>query len=137
MKVLIVDDSKSARDMAQQLLEPHMDACHFATNGQEAVDQARKAFMEGDPFDLICLDIEMPVMDGQQALKMIRMLERESINPTEKPTIIWMITSQDTSEQKIKAIFHGGCNGFIVKSRIKDELIAKLKDHGLFRNIRS
>ena len=48
-------------------------------DGMEAVDAFMMALEEGNPYDLVCLDIMMPVMDGYQALVGIRNLEKKEI----------------------------------------------------------
>ena len=49
--------------------------CHIAVNGKEAVEAFRIGFECGEPYDLVCMDIMMPEMDGQTAVKEIRALE--------------------------------------------------------------
>jgi two-component system chemotaxis response regulator CheY len=77
MKTLIVEDDFTSRLLIQKILTPFGE-CHLATNGEEAV----QAFMNSKtqntpPYDLICLDIMMPGMDGQTALGKIREIEKE------------------------------------------------------------
>ena len=48
-------------------------------DGMEAVDAFMMALEDGEPYDLVCLDIMMPVMDGYQALMGIRNLESKGI----------------------------------------------------------
>jgi two-component system, chemotaxis family, chemotaxis protein CheY len=74
MKILIVEDDFTSRTILQQMLEPY-GTCDVAVNGYEAVEAFGQAMKGGQPYDLVCLDIKMPVMDGQEALKRIRGLE--------------------------------------------------------------
>ena len=76
MKTLIVDDDFTNRLLLQELLRPHGQS-HVAVNGREAVDAVGVALEAKEPYDLICLDIMMPEMDGQEALGKIRALEEK------------------------------------------------------------
>ena len=74
MKALIVEDDFTSRLILQEFLKNYGPA-HVAVNGNEAVQAVRMALDAGEPYQLICLDIMMPQMDGQEALKQIRALE--------------------------------------------------------------
>ena len=71
MKTLVVDDDFTARVLLQETLKGY-GPVHVAVDGKEAVDAARVARDDGEPYDLICLDIMMPEMDGKTALKLMR-----------------------------------------------------------------
>ena len=72
MKTLIVDDDFTNRLLLQEILKVH-GPVHVAVNGKEAVEAVAAARdNKEDPYDLICLDIMMPEMDGQEDLKIIR-----------------------------------------------------------------
>lgn len=73
MKTLIVEDDFTSRLILQEILKLHGPA-HIAVNGIEAVEAVRTALESGEPYDLVCMDIIMPKMGGQQALKHIRSL---------------------------------------------------------------
>ncbi len=74
MKTLIVEDDFTSRVLLQEVLKRD-GTVHIAVNGKEAVDAVRAAMDAGEPYDLICLDIMMPEMDGYEALKEIRAIE--------------------------------------------------------------
>lgn len=76
MKVLIVEDDFVSRRLMQGILSPY-GICHVAVNGREAVEAFKIAINELDPYQLICLDIMMPEMDGHEALREIRRFEEE------------------------------------------------------------
>jgi CheY-like chemotaxis protein len=66
-KVLLVDDNELNRDLANELLGDLCIKVSVATNGAEAVDLVHK-----QPFDLVLMDIQMPIMDGLTATRLIR-----------------------------------------------------------------
>ena len=68
MKTLIVEDDFLARALLSTLLSEYGE-CHLVVDGEEAVSAIGKAYEKGEPYDLVCLDIMMPVMDGQKALE--------------------------------------------------------------------
>jgi two-component system chemotaxis response regulator CheY len=71
MKTLIVEDDFICRVVLQKLLGAYGE-CHVAVNGKEAVAVFQQALKTRQSYDLVCLDILMPEMDGQVALKAIR-----------------------------------------------------------------
>ncbi len=63
MKSLIVEDDFTSRNLMQIYLAD-MGPCHVAVNGREAVEAVTESLNEQKPYDVICLDIMMPEMDG-------------------------------------------------------------------------
>jgi len=126
MKTLIVEDDFTSRLLLQELLR-NFGLAHIAVNGREAVEAVRIALEAGQPYNLICLDIMMPIMDGQQALKEIRKLEEaRNIYSTDGAKIL-MTTALDDIQNKITA-FSGLCDGYLSKPIHKDQLMAELRD---------
>ena len=66
-RILVVDDSQNARDIAGQCLRDHGMKPVFATNGREAV-----AVLEKNPPDAVLTDLHMPKMDGLELVKYVR-----------------------------------------------------------------
>ena len=75
MRTLVVEDDFTSRLLLQSFLAKYGD-CHIAVNGKEAITAFRTANQEGNKYDLICMDIMMPEMDGQAAITQIRDLEQ-------------------------------------------------------------
>src|SRR5208282_338399 len=71
MRTLIVEDEFTSRLLLQSFLSQYGE-CHIAVNGREAVAAFRTACESGQAYDLICMDIMMPEMDGQTAVREIR-----------------------------------------------------------------
>ena len=70
LRMLLVEDDFASRLLLQIFLSRHGE-CHVAVNGREAVEAFRYASERGQPYDLICMDIMMPEMDGREAVRQI------------------------------------------------------------------
>jgi len=125
MKILIVDDDFSSRKILLKYLSAY-GQCDVAVNGIEAVEAFKLSMNEWEAYDLICLDIMMPEMDGQEALKQIRQIEMEKGVMGLDGVKIIMTTALDDSDN-IKISFREQCEAYIVKPIIKDKLIQKLE----------
>lgn len=108
----------------QQILKQY-GALHIAVNGKEAVEAVRTAMDAGDPYDLVCLDIMMPEMDGHQALKEIRGLEESRAVLPPNGAKIFMVTALDRVKDVSRA-FHGLCDAYLVKPLEKTKLMEQL-----------
>ena len=69
IRVLVVDDSEINREVAQQILELEGAIVTLAHDGQQAVDRLRDS---PHAFDIVLMDVQMPVLDGNEATRMIR-----------------------------------------------------------------
>ncbi len=76
MKILLAEDDFVTRKFMTEFLSKYGE-CDVTVDGMEAVDAFMMALEDDEPYDLVCLDIMMPVMDGYQALVGIRNLEKE------------------------------------------------------------
>ncbi len=153
MKTLIVEDDFTSRLVLQELLRPFGPA-HIAVNGTEAVLAVSTSLKTGEPYDLVCLDIMMPEMDGHEALTAIRALERRagrvcrrgaglvmsqgllkhvcSRDPACKEhctrgSRILMITSLHDGHTVLQA-YRDECDGFLGKPTDKRKLLACLRE---------
>ncbi len=73
LKVLLVDDSALARKMVERMLTDAGFHCHHACNGLQAVEKVTAAQQAGEqPFDVVLMDCYMPVMNGPEAVQLIR-----------------------------------------------------------------
>lgn len=125
MKTLIAEDDFVSRLLLQELLKV-FGPVHIAYNGKEALEALELANRTGEPYDLICLDIMMPEMDGLQALKEIRAGEdSKKLLPTSRVKIM-MTTALADRENVVEAI-HGKCDAFLVKPIMKAKLLDELR----------
>ncbi len=129
MKTLIVEDDFTSRTLLQKILAPYGQS-HVAVNGKEALKAVHDALEANEPYDLICLDIMMPEMDGQAALKEIRAMETaRGILSTEGSKII-MTTALDDAKNVVKA-FMELCDAYITKPLGKTKMLQALEKAGL------
>ncbi|HJV42716.1 ATP-binding protein [Caulobacter sp.] len=105
-KILVVDDNQTNRAVLLTLLKHLGVSAHFAVDGQDAL-----AMWERGQWDVILMDIHMPVMDGIQASQAIRRRERESGRP--RTPIIAVTASVLTHERTLYA--EAGMDGLVPK----------------------
>ncbi|GFH90297.1 MAG: response regulator [Lachnospiraceae bacterium] len=108
MKILLAEDDFVTRKFMLNFLSKYGE-CDVAVDGLEAVEAFALAFEDGEPYDLVCLDIMMPVMDGYQALKEIRDVEKKMNIPEEKAVKVIMTTALN-DERNVKMAFELGCS---------------------------
>ncbi len=129
MRCLIVEDDFVARKLMQRYLSDSGD-CDIAIKGSEAIEAFRQGLTENKPYDLICLDIMMPKLDGHQALKAIRELENEhGINGLDRVKVIMTTALGDS--KNVMCSFNEGCEAYLVKPIEKKKLFEEMEKLGL------
>lgn len=120
LRFLVVEDNDLNREIAVTLFSSFGAEVETAVNGKEAVE----AFETSEPgfFDLILMDVQMPVMDGYEATRIIRSLDRE--DGREIP--ILAMTANAFSEDKAKSMACG-MDGHISKPIDLKEVVEKIK----------
>ena len=97
MKSLVADDDFIVRKIMQDILSSYGE-CHIAANGNEALLAFKMALEVSNPYDLVCLDIMMPEINGQETLTKIREIEKKR-NTSGVPDVkIIMITSKEDTD---------------------------------------
>ncbi|MEE9609809.1 MAG: response regulator, partial [Desulfatiglandales bacterium] len=129
LRILIVDDEFVSRKKAQKIMSQYGE-CDSATGGTEALEASLLAHEEGNPYDLVTMDISMPDMDGVEALKRIRAWEESQNIQIGKGVKVIMVTASKTSDSVLSS-FNEGCEAYIVKPFNKENLLAALKELGL------
>jgi len=125
MKALIVEDDFTSRLLLQEILVK-LGQAHIAVNGKEAIDAFRKALEEKEPYDLICLDIMMPEMDGHVALKEIRKLE-EARNIFSSDGVKVIMTTALKDMKNIFEAYGELCDSYLPKPIEKAKLLEELR----------
>jgi two-component system, chemotaxis family, chemotaxis protein CheY len=131
MRTLIVEDGFTNRVFLQTFLS-RFGECHIAVNGKEAVQAVRQALGEGAPYDLICMDILMPEMNGQEAVKEVRALEEARGIPSQEAVKIIMTTAVTDIQQVMKS-FRELCDAYLFKPIDTARLLGELKAFGLVK----
>ena len=127
MKALIVDDVEMNRELLAIFLEGRA-AVTFAESGEEALTLVSEALKSDVYFDLICMDIFMPGMDGHETLKRIREMEEESDG---KRAIAFMVTGSSSPDDMFDALIQGGCDDYLTKPLMQQSFNDLLVKHGL------
>jgi two-component system chemotaxis response regulator CheY len=129
VKTLIVEDEFTSRILLQNLLARHGE-CHVAVDGEEAVEAFRIALANAAPYDLICMDVRMPKMDGVEAVRQIRTLETEDGVLSTNGVKILMATTVDDPKQVVGS-FHALCDAYLIKPISSATLSEQLRKIGL------
>lgn len=114
LRILLADDSIDNRLLIKAFLKQHPYTLEFAENGQEAFDQAIAA-----PFDLVLMDIQMPIVDGYTAVRKIREWER-SHGRVPVPMIALTASALD---EAVRKSLEAGCDAHLAKPVRKATLI--------------
>jgi two-component system chemotaxis response regulator CheY len=130
MKILIVEDDFTNRKIMQKILSAYGD-CDIAVDGMEAIDAFRMATEDGRPYDLICMDIMMPNMDGQEALSEIRNIEQNMGLAAKDEVKVIMTTALDDPKNVVSALKRGAAS-YVVKPINKQKLFDEISKLGLF-----
>ena len=129
MRVLIVEDDFISRKVLNNFMRDYGE-CDVAVNGEEGLAAINEAVRAKSHYDLICLDIKMPGMDGIETLRRIREIEQENKVALGEGAKILMTTSVKDRSEIVKA-FHDNCDGYLRKPIAKKKLIESLEKLGL------
>ena len=121
-RILLVEDNELNREIAVELLKQYGFRIDTAENGAEAVDKVRHA-APGD-YDLVLMDVQMPVMNGYEATKQIRALD----DPALAGITILAMTANAFDEDRKQAL-ECGMDGFLSKPIVLEELIGTLQNN--------
>lgn len=126
-RILIVEDDLVSRKVLTSLLSQRGEV-QIAIDGNEAIDVFLQGWVEGRPFDLICLDLALPKLNGRDVLRYIRgeeaLLGLQGLDGTKV-----VITTVNEDPKEVIGSFKDGCEGYLCKPIHKaelDELLAKL-----------
>lgn len=129
LRILVVEDDFISRNLLVRMVQ-RFGSVDSAVNGIEALKAVEAAHESSNPYDLIFLDIMMPMMDGQTALKKIRAFEQEhGVLPTDGSKIVMLTALGDATN--VMQAFRGQCEGYITKPYTLQIIEAQMKSIGL------
>jgi len=127
--MLIADDDFTSRMILQKIISPY-GTCHVVMDGNEAVQAFQIAWEENKPYDLICMDIMMPNLNGSEAVKKIREIEtQKGVKQINKVFI--MMTSSLSESEDVKNAMNAGANWYLLKPLNAQNLLNKLRELNL------
>lgn len=116
MRILFVDDLKDARDLFRIAFSMQGHTVHLAANGVEAVEAVRASEM----FDVVVMDVEMPEMNGWDAVRAIRTLPQGR----ELPIVMFTAYGNGVTMKLAQDV---GANGVLHKPLSPHELLARVE----------
>ncbi|HHW23774.1 MAG TPA: response regulator [Clostridiaceae bacterium] len=131
MRILIAEDDLASRKVISKFLSNYGE-CDITIDGIEALEAFMMAWDEGRPYDLICLDIMMPELDGIKTLKAIRDIETQKGLKEDKRAKIIMTTALNDKDSVMNA-FETGCEAYAAKPLNMDKLAEVMKKLNLIR----
>ena len=120
--ILLVEDNELNREIAEEILKQYGFLVDIAENGAVAVEKVKNS--APGTYDLVLMDIQMPVMNGYEATEQIRALE----DPALAKIRILAMTANAFDEDRKKAL-KCGMDGFMSKPIVMEELIRELQNN--------
>lgn len=131
MRILIAEDDYVSRKFLFKFLSDYGD-CDLTVDGMEALDAFMMAIKEKAPYDLVCLDIMMPKLDGVKTLKGIRDIERkEGVKDSKRCKIIMTTALNDV--KTINKTYDQDCEAFAVKPINTEKFLEVMRRLGLIK----
>jgi CheY-like chemotaxis protein/HPt (histidine-containing phosphotransfer) domain-containing protein len=121
LRILVAEDSPDNRLLVQAYLKGSPHLLTFAEDGKIAVDR-----FEAGCFDLILMDIQMPVMDGLTATRAIRAIEQVR----RSPAIPIIAVTANALPQDVKSSAKAGCDYHFSKPISKNKLLSAIEEYG-------
>ena len=118
--ILLVEDNELNREIAQEILQEYGFLVDTAENGAVAVEKVSTA--APGSYDLVLMDVQMPIMDGYTATRKIRALD----DPARAKLPILAMTANAFDEDRRNAL-ESGMNGFLSKPIVIDDLVQELR----------
>ena len=118
--ILLVEDNELNREIAQEILREYGFLVDSAENGAVAVEKVSAA--APGSYDLVLMDVQMPIMDGYTATRKIRALD----DPARAKLPILAMTANAFDEDRRNAL-ESGMNGFLSKPIVIDDLVQELR----------
>ena len=113
MRILIAEDDFASRKFLYKFLSSYGE-CDMTIDGSETLEAFSLAYEEGVPYELVCLDIMMPKMDGIKVLKAIREVE-QGLGISEKERVKIIMTTALNDVKNVYDSFETGCQAYASK----------------------
>lgn len=125
MRALVIDDELVSRKKLQRILR-HVGQSEAVDNGQAGLELFRQAWDNDKPYDLICLDLNMPGMSGWEVLAELRRNEDEmELGPLARTKVV-MVTIQ-SDPQSVAESKAAGCDDYIIKPFNPQRILEKIE----------
>lgn len=129
MKILIAEDDLASRRFLSKFLSQYGEV-DIVVDGLEALDAYLMGIKEKDPYDLICLDIMMPKVDGVKVLKAIREYEsKQNLQPELRVKVIMTTALAETDF--VNQAFEIGCEAYAAKPIDTNKMFEVIRKLGL------
>lgn len=129
MKILIAEDDLASRRFLSKFLTQYGQV-DLVVDGLEALDAYLMGIKEKTPYDLICLDIMMPKVDGVKVLKAIREFEnKQKVAPEQRVKVIMTTALAETDY--VNQAFEIGCEAYAAKPIDTNKLLDVIRKIGL------
>lgn len=126
LNILILEDETTSRMLLRQLLSQYGNVYDYE-NGRDVLNKYKESLEKKEYFDLVCLDIMVPEMDGQEVLHEIRKAEESyGLDRLKYQTKILMITALDDKDNFLYS-FKEQCDGYIIKPFDRSKIDSALK----------
>ncbi len=133
MRILIMEDDFTSATVLQKIMSEYGEVV-IASDGREAVDIYLDNANKKQRFQLICLDIMVPEIDGQEVLKIIRNHENENgLSNLKLRAKVVMITALNDIDNLMSS-FREQCEGYIIKPFSREKINKTLSQLGLISN---
>jgi two-component system chemotaxis response regulator CheY len=129
LRALLVEDDIASRLVLQTFLSRYGE-CYVAVSGREAVNAFRSAYRLGQRYDLLCIDIMLPEMDGREVVRQVRAIEdAHGILSTRGVKVIMTTAVEDVKE--VFRCFRELCDAYLIKPIDLAKLLIYLKSYRL------
>ena len=127
LNILVAEDDRMSRAFITEFMTAY-GSVDAATNGMEAVDRFIESIKSKKPYDLLCLDIMMPKVDGLKVLQVVRELEEQQ--HIEKKIKIIMMSALSEVDY-VQEAFRLGCDAYAAKPIDTETVIEAMLNLGL------
>ena len=129
MRILIAEDDRVSRNFLQKFMQG-FGQVDVAVDGMEAVDLYMDSIKQNNHYDLLCLDVMMPKVDGLKVLKVIRQIEKQqNISEEDHLRIIMMTALADVGY--VDEAFRQGCDAYASKPVDTEKVVEVMENLGL------